>query len=549
MEFRVWTRESRSCCCSIQGNSAICVGGAVPAQQRELQGDVAELDLGARGRAGLPLHVGGVDVDAVQAALVLDGEAPVLVEDAGVGLGDGGLGQADVVVAGAARGCTCAGFRKWIFSGRLPRTTSSSGHGEAAPAVPAAMGVGVVLPCALRAEHGRAMMTDGAARPSILSRRPGDADRAARAAIARALRPPPPWPGPPAVVGAAPSPPWPRIAPVLGILRGPLGLVVALLALAVAVAALAPGSKRCRLLAALAPRRGLALPARRGALVHQRPARLGRRAALPADGPEPLARARPRPARQLRAGGLAGVHARARCAPHYGAPRADGRPYPAHSPGLPLLLAPLYALAGGSACVLALPSAGAALAVQVLRAARRLGASEAALLGLGGLALVPPVAFYAFHVYTEVPSALALVGAALRLILGGPPVAAAAAGAALLASSLPWLHLKMIPAALAWWPRSPSGACADAARPPSSRSPPHGAPASCAYYHAIFGVASPAGHLRRRAARTRADRRCARWRDCCSTARSACCRTRRCSSSGPGRPGSRWRGSAPGRGR
>src|SRR6185436_9272946 len=30
--------------------------------------------------------------------------------------------------------------------------------------------------------------------------------------------------------------------------------------------------------------------------------------------------------------------------PHYAAPRADGRPYPAHSPGLPLLLAPLYAL-------------------------------------------------------------------------------------------------------------------------------------------------------------------------------------------------------------
>jgi hypothetical protein len=29
--------------------------------------------------------------------------------------------------------------------------------------------------------------------------------------------------------------------------------------------------------------------------------------------------------------------------PHYAAPRADGRPFPAHSPGLPLLLAPLYA--------------------------------------------------------------------------------------------------------------------------------------------------------------------------------------------------------------
>src|SRR5438045_1039349 len=37
--------------------------------------------------------------------------------------------------------------------------------------------------------------------------------------------------------------------------------------------------------------------------------------------------------------------------PHYAAPRADGRPFPAHSPGLPLLLAPLYALGGRPLCV------------------------------------------------------------------------------------------------------------------------------------------------------------------------------------------------------
>ena len=37
---------------------------------------------------------------------------------------------------------------------------------------------------------------------------------------------------------------------------------------------------------------------------------------------------------------------------HYGAPRRDGRPYPGHSPGLPALLAPVYALGGRPACVI-----------------------------------------------------------------------------------------------------------------------------------------------------------------------------------------------------
>ena len=129
------------------------------------------------------------------------------------------------------------------------------------------------------------------------------------------------------------------------------------------------------------------------------------------------------------------------------APRADGRPYPAHSPGLPLLLAPLYALGGRALCVIALTLAAAALALEIWRSARRLtGDDEAALLGWA-LALVPPVAFYAFEIYTEVPSALALA-VSLRLVLAGPGAVGAAA-AAVLAGGLPWLHLKMLPAAVA----------------------------------------------------------------------------------------------------
>lgn len=133
-------------------------------------------------------------------------------------------------------------------------------------------------------------------------------------------------------------------------------------------------------------------------------------------------------------------------APHWGAPRRDGRPFPAHSPGLPFLLAPIYAAWGRLGCVAVLSLLAAWLSVEV----RVLGRS---LLGPGPdlmawlVMMGPPVVFYAFHVYTEVPSALALT-LALRLILASSGSAAAAA-AALAASALPWLHLKMIPAAVA----------------------------------------------------------------------------------------------------
>ena len=174
--------------------------------------------------------------------------------------------------------------------------------------------------------------------------------------------------------------------------------------------------------------------------------------------------------------------------PHYAAPRADGRPFPAHSPGLPLLLAPLYALGGRPLCVIALTLAAAALSLEMWRSARRLtGDDEAALLAWT-VALVPPLAFYAFEIYTEVPAALALA-VALRLLLTSP-TAGASAAAALLAGSLPWLHLKMLPAAVAL-------AAIAAAR---LRGRPRGAFFAVAlamgigflaYYRAIFGVASP----------------------------------------------------------
>ena len=40
--------------------------------------------------------------------------------------------------------------------------------------------------------------------------------------------------------------------------------------------------------------------------------------------------------------------------PHYAAPRKDGRPFPGHAPGLPFILAPVYALGGRLGCAIVL---------------------------------------------------------------------------------------------------------------------------------------------------------------------------------------------------
>jgi hypothetical protein len=128
--------------------------------------------------------------------------------------------------------------------------------------------------------------------------------------------------------------------------------------------------------------------------------------------------------------------------PHWGTPRKDGRPFPAHSPGLPVLLAPVYALGGRRACVAFLSLLGGALGLEVRRLALRLiGERRDAALLAWAASVGPPAAYYAFHVYTELPSALA-VAFCLRVLLSAP-AASAALAAALAASALPWLHMKM----------------------------------------------------------------------------------------------------------
>jgi hypothetical protein len=129
----------------------------------------------------------------------------------------------------------------------------------------------------------------------------------------------------------------------------------------------------------------------------------------------------------------------------FGTFRQDGRPISTHSPGLPFVLAPVYALGGRTACVVFLALLASWLALEVRALALRVtGDREAAL--LAWLACVgPPAFFYSFHVYTEIPTALG-VALALRLLLASPGPWGAA-GAALAVAALPWMHVKMIPAA------------------------------------------------------------------------------------------------------
>lgn len=130
----------------------------------------------------------------------------------------------------------------------------------------------------------------------------------------------------------------------------------------------------------------------------------------------------------------------------YGTWRADGRPISTHSVGLPLLLAPVYALGGRAACVVLMALCAAALAALVHRQALRFTDDHDGTLLAWLVTAGPPVFFYGFHVYTEVPSAL-LAFLAFALLLRSPRV-----GGALIAGMavglLPWLHVKMIPAAV-----------------------------------------------------------------------------------------------------
>jgi hypothetical protein len=242
-----------------------------------------------------------------------------------------------------------------------------------------------------------------------------------------------------------------RALPILDVLRGPLGYVLGVLALGAAVAAgggdrLGPHLRR-PVPAVLLFVAGVILLGRIGyhytggiQVSGDEPHYLLMAQSLWRDGDLEL--------RDNKMRGEMEEYVPGDVAIHWGAPRADGRPFPAHSVGLPAMLAPVYALGGRRACVLFLAALGSLLALVARALAWRATHDEGAALLAWVATLGPPAAFYSFHVYTELPSALALGGAALLLWRSSRSVPGAVA-AALLASALPWLHMKLIPAAAA----------------------------------------------------------------------------------------------------
>lgn len=133
--------------------------------------------------------------------------------------------------------------------------------------------------------------------------------------------------------------------------------------------------------------------------------------------------------------------------PHYAAPRRDGRPFPGHAPGLPFLLAPVYALGGRLACAILMGLMVAATGSLTFHLARREGLGSSASLVAGLAAAGPPLAAFGLHVYTEAAATLSLFSAFALLRFGGRASTAALAGG--LACALPFLHPRMAVGAIA----------------------------------------------------------------------------------------------------
>lgn len=138
----------------------------------------------------------------------------------------------------------------------------------------------------------------------------------------------------------------------------------------------------------------------------------------------------------------------------------DGRPYDVLAPGPGLLLFPLLQadraldLARGTPgridVTIAAWNALAAALLAVVFLMARSGAGSAGVASLVAFAagLVPPLLFYSWQFYPEVPAALSLALALHLLLFRSPAGARAALWLGLVIAPLPWLHQKYVPLSL-----------------------------------------------------------------------------------------------------
>jgi hypothetical protein len=91
-----------------------------------------------------------------------------------------------------------------------------------------------------------------------------------------------------------------------------------------------------------------------------------------------------------------------------------------HNAGLAVLLAPAYAVGGHAGVAYLLALIGALVAAEVYALAHALsGDARAAALAWLGVAFTPPVLWYAFQIYPELPGALATIVAVRQLLAAG----------------------------------------------------------------------------------------------------------------------------------
>jgi hypothetical protein len=100
-----------------------------------------------------------------------------------------------------------------------------------------------------------------------------------------------------------------------------------------------------------------------------------------------------------------------------------GEIYSRHNALLPLLLAPAYRLAGKAGAQVVMAMLAAALAWLTLRLARHYAADRpgASLAAYGWVAFTPPLLFYSYQIWVEVPAALLTMAALDRMLELAPP--------------------------------------------------------------------------------------------------------------------------------
>ena len=195
-------------------------------------------------------------------------------------------------------------------------------------------------------------------------------------------------------------------------------------------------------------------------------------------------------------------------APHYLTRGIDGEIYSVHPVGLPVLLAPVYALGGYHGTVAVMVLLAALTSLLLWRLARRLtGSSAAATFAWAGCALSAPFVFNSFTIYPEMAAAL-MVMTAYTLVSRRETSASGrarpwfAAGCAL--ATLPWLSTKyvlmagalgVVALARLWWPAATAGAVLAEGSALSGRSPAGPADARARLRRSLALVGPPAVSL------------------------------------------------------